>query len=212
MKDITTIGELLIDLTQVGQNDQKIPVMAANPGGAPANVAVAASRLGANTAFIGKVGSDGFGNYLRQVLRNNQVSDEFLLNDDGITTMAVVTVDKDGERSFRFVRGADRMLIADAVPQQAVEQTKCFHFGSVSLTAEPARTATLDAVKRAKRAGAVISYDPNYREALWRNTEEAKEWMQKPLDLVDILKISEEELPLLTGTADLEQGAQMLSR
>lgn len=212
MTDITTIGELLIDLTQVGQNAQKIPIMAANPGGAPANVAVAASRLGANTAFIGKVGNDGFGSFLRQVLRDNRVSDQFLQFDEGITTMAVVTVADDGERSFRFVRGADRMLTAEDVPQQAVEQTKCFHFGSVSLTAEPAGTATLDAVNRAKRAGAVISYDPNYREALWHSAEEAKEWMQKPLEMVDILKISEEELPLLTGTTDLKQGAEILSR
>lgn len=212
MTDITAIGELLIDLTQVGQNDQKVPVMAANPGGAPANVAVAASRLGANTAFIGKVGNDGFGSFLRQVLRDNQVSDRFLLVDDSVTTMAVVTVAGNGERTFRFVRGADRLLTVGDISQQAVEQTRCFHFGSVSLTAEPARTAALDAVKRAKRAGAVISYDPNYREALWNSTEEAKEWMQMPLELVDVLKISEEELPLLTGTTDLEKGSEILSR
>ena len=209
MKDITTIGELLIDLTQTGINGQKIPMMAANPGGAPANVAVAASRLGANTAFIGKVGNDGFGNYLRQVLKENRVDDRFLLTGDGITTMAIVTLSEDGERAFRFVRGADRMLTAEEIPEN-LSGTKYFHFGSVSLTAEPARTATLEAVARAKSSGAIISYDPNYREALWSGTEEAKKWMCAPLDMVDILKISEEELPLLTETNDLEFGSEML--
>lgn len=212
MTDITAIGELLIDLTQIGQNDQKIPIMAANPGGAPANVAVAASRLGANTAFIGKVGNDGFGSFLRQVLRDNQVNDQFLETGDSITTMAIVTVSEGGERSFQFVRGADRMLTSEEFPADALAQTKFFHFGSVSLTAEPARSATLTAVHRAKAAGAIISYDPNYREALWNDIGEATYWMGLPLDLVDILKISEEELPLLTGTADLEDGAEWLQQ
>lgn len=212
MRDITAVGELLIDLTQTGINEQKIPVMAANPGGAPANVAVAAARLGAKTAFVGKVGNDGFGTYLRQVLKDNQVDDQFLQAGDGITTMAIVTVSEDGERSFRFVRGDDRMLTAEEIPESALTETKFFHFGSVSLTAEPARKATLDAVSSARASGALISYDPNYREALWPTVDEAVYWMGKPLDLVDILKISEEELPLLTGTSDLEQGAAMLSR
>ena len=212
MTDITAIGELLIDLTQVGQNDQKIPIMAAYPGGAPANVAVAASRLGANTAFIGKVGNDGFGGFLRQVLRDNQVNDQFLETGDSITTMAIVTVSEGGERSFQFVRGADRILTSEELPADALAQTKFFHFGSVSLTAEPARSATLTAVHRAKAAGAIISYDPNYREALWNDIGEATYWMGLPLDLVDILKISEEELPLLTGTADLEDGAEWLQQ
>ena len=104
MMDITAIGEVLIDLTQTGVNEQKVPLFAANPGGAPANVAVAAARLGANTAFIGKVGQDGFGSYLTQVLEENRVDVSGLRTDEAATTMAVVAVSHTGERSFRFVR------------------------------------------------------------------------------------------------------------
>ena len=142
--DIVTIGEVLIDLTQTGKDARGIPQFAANPGGAPANLAVAAARLGAQTAFIGKVGADAFGRYLKEVLAENKVD---------VSGMAV---------------DAD-------------------HFGSVSLTADPSRTATLDAAARAKKLGAVITYDPNYRANLWKNKEDAIAQMKAPLPLVDIL-------------------------
>lgn len=206
--DIAAIGEILIDLTQTGVNGQGVPVFAANPGGAPANVAVAASRLGASTAFIGKVGTDGFGAYLRQVLRDNQVDTSMLFTDDTHTTMAIVTVDGDGERDFRFVRGADRMLRDEET--ESVMNSLFLHFGSVSLTQEPARSATMAAVRRAKSQGALISYDPNYRESLWDSREEAIRRMREPLGLVDVLKISEEELPMLCGSQDPEEGSRVL--
>ena len=208
--DITAIGEILIDLTQTGVNEAGVPQFSANPGGAPANVAVAASRLGAKTAFLGKVGNDGFGAYLRQVLRDNGVDSRGLRTGDLHTTMAIVSVDGTGERSFRFVRGADRDLPPEGVDEDEVLKSKILHFGSVSLTAGLSRNATIFAARTAHRNGGLVSYDPNYRPALWGSRAEAAEWMTIPLPLVDVIKLAEEELPLITGTSDLEEGTRGL--
>ena len=203
--DIVTIGEVLIDLTQTGKDARGIPQFAANPGGAPANLAVAAARLGAQTAFIGKVGADAFGRYLKEVLAENKVD---------VSGMAVVSVDATGERDFSFYRSAnaDVMLCKEDISEGALKAAKIVHFGSVSLTADPSRTATLDAAARAKKLGAVITYDPNYRANLWKNKEDAIAQMKAPLPLVDILKVSDEELPLLTGTTDCESGTAQLAQ
>ena len=203
--DILTIGEVLIDLTQTGKDEKGIPQFAANPGGAPANLAVAAARLGAQTAFIGKVGADAFGRYLKEVLAENKVD---------VSGMAVVSVDATGERDFSFYRSAnaDVMLSKEDISDEALKAAKIVHFGSVSLTADPSRTATLDAAARAKKLGAVITYDPNYRANLWKNKEDAIAQMKAPLPLVDILKVSDEELPLLTGTTDCESGTAQLAQ
>ena len=212
--DILTIGEVLIDLTQTGRDEKGIPQFAANPGGAPANLAVAASRLGAKTAFIGKVGADGFGRYLSDVLTQNGVDASGVAVDrQHPTTMAVVSVDASGERDFSFYRGAnaDVMLSKEDIPDAALEGAKVVHFGSVSLTADPSRSATLDAVRRAKAMGKTITYDPNYRANLWPDQDTAVAQMKAPLDLVDILKVSDEELPLLTGTTDCEAGTAQLA-
>lgn len=210
MKDITCVGEILIDLTQTGVSKAGVPQFDANPGGAPANVAVAAARLGAKTAFVGKVGSDGFGRYLRQVLRDNGVEDTCLMEDTRPTTMAIVSVDGAGEREFRFARGADCELSPDEFGEDDVCQSKFLHFGSVSLTRGIARNATIFAARAARRASVLVSYDPNYRPALWTGEEEAVEWMRIPLPLVDVMKLAEEELPLLTGVRDLEEGTRLL--
>ena len=211
MTDITTIGEVLIDLTQTGANGDGVPLFAANPGGAPANVAVAAARLGAKTAFLGKVGRDGFGRYLHMVLEENGVETAGLLTDEAPTTMAVVTVDATGERSFQFRRGADCNLAPEQVDTRLVEQTKVLHFGSVSLTAGLSRSATIYAARHARSCGVLVSYDPNYRASLWPNQEHAVQWMRIPLPLVDLIKLSDEELPLLTGTDDPEEGSRRLA-
>ena len=211
MTDITTIGEVLIDLTQTGATSQNVPLLAANPGGAPANVAVAAARLGVKTAFLGKVGRDGFGDYLTNVLSENSVDISGVRTDASPTTMAVVTVSASGERSFRFVRGADSALTPEEVDTRLVENTKILHFGSVSLTAAPTRSATLFAARHGRSHGVMVSYHRNYREALWSSREEAVEWMRTPLPLVDILKLSDEELPLITGTDDPEEGSRRLA-
>ena len=214
MKDIVAIGEVLIDLTQKGTDELGVGQYAANPGGAPANLAVAAARLGAETAFIGKVGADAFGSYLRRVLEENGVDTAGMLTDaHEHTTLAVVSVDGTGERSFSFYRdpSADVNLQAEEIPAALLRDTRVLHFGSVSLTAEPARNATLYAAKTARENGCLVSYDPNYRESLWHSREEAVAQMKAALPLCDILKISDEELPLLTGTNDPAEGSRQLS-
>lgn len=210
MTDITAIGEILIDLTQTGKNDANVPLFAANPGGAPANVAAAAARLGSRTAFIGKVGADSFGGYLRQVLEENGVDHRGLQVSPSPTTMAIVSVDGTGERSFSFIRGADCEMVPEDVDEALARSSKILHFGSVSLTQGVARSATIFTARAARQAGVLVSYDPNYRPALWRTRRDALEWMTLPLPLVDIIKLSEEELPLLTGSSDLEQGSRLL--
>lgn len=214
MKDIVAIGEVLIDLTQKGTDELGVGQYAANPGGAPANLAVAAARLGAETAFIGKVGADAFGSYLRRVLEENGVDTAGMLTDaHEHTTLAVVSVDAAGERSFSFYRdpSADVNLRTEEIPAALLRDTRVLHFGSVSLTAEPARSATLYAAKTARENGCLVSYDPNYRESLWHSREEAVAQMKAALPLCDILKISDEELPLLTGTNDPAEGSRQLS-
>ena len=214
MIDITAVGEILIDLTQSGVNELGIPVFAANPGGAPANLAVAAARLGASTAFIGKVGTDSFGTFLRNTLTENKVDVSGMVTDPhNRTTLAVVALDKFGERTFSFYRdpSADVNLRAEEISEEQLKNTKFLHFGSVSLTTDPARGATLYAAETAKMHGAIISYDPNYRASLWSDEATAIERMLEPLGLVDVLKVSDEELPLLTGTTDLEAGSKILA-
>ena len=211
MYDITAVGEILIDLTQIGVNDQGIGLFAANPGGAPANVAVAAARLGARCAFLGKVGRDGFGETLLDTLRSNGVDASRVYQSDAATTMAVVSLSPQGERSFRFLRGADQALTVQEVASVDLTHTKFLHFGSVSLTPGPSRSATLFAARQARASGALVSYDPNFRPSLWPCQESAVQWMALPLPLVDVIKLAEEELPLIAHTADLDQGTQELT-
>ena len=212
MKDLVTIGEILIDLTYSGRQNG-VPVYVANPGGAPANVAVAAARLGADSAFIGKVGNDYYGGFLRETLTENKVDVSGMLTDASApTTLAVVSLTDAGERSFSFYRRncADTLLSPEEISDELLGNTRFLHFGSVSLTDDPARSATLFAAKRAKELGATVTYDPNYRANLWNSEKEAVERMKSVLGFVDILKISDEELPLLTGTDDPEAGTGQL--
>lgn len=214
MFDILTIGEMLIDLTQTGASDAGIPVYTAFPGGAPANVAVAATKLGAKTAFIGKVGDDAFGRLLVDTIKNNGVNaDGMIVTDQANTTLAVVSLQENGERSFAFYRKgfADTLLSKDEIPDALLNSTRFLHFGSVSLTDEPSRSATFFAAERARTFGATITYDPNFRESLWTFREQAIEMMKRPLPMVDILKISDEELPLLADTNDPEKGTAYLA-
>lgn len=216
MPQIVTIGEALIDLTQTAEDAAHIGHYAAFPGGAPANVAVAAARLGAKAAFIGKVGHDAFGASIKRTLIENQVDVTGLYETDrDLTTLAVVSVDAAGERSFAFYRnpGADTQI----TPEEAVqalrsydEQPLFLHFGSVILTAEPARSATLELAKKARERGVLLSYDPNYRPSLWPDQETAVKWMKEPLPMCHVLKLAEEELELLAGTQDAEAGSLAL--
>ena len=164
---ITTIGEILVDMTQT-HIENGIPHFAANPGGAPANVAVAASKLGVESAFIGCVGDDLYGELLRKTLEKNGVDVTGLqVTPKANTTLAIVMVDPGGERTFSFYRkpGADTMIDA-AQAIRDLGDTGILHFGSVSLTDPACRDAVITVVQAAKKAGTLITYDPNYRAAL----------------------------------------------
>lgn len=210
MFDISAVGELLIDFTP--EQTGKL-LYAPNPGGAPGNVMAAAAKLGAKTALISRVGSDAFGQFLIDAVEQQGVDASGVSRDpDYPTTLAFVHLDKDGDRSFSFYRkpGADVLLDIGHIPEETIRQSRIFHFGGVSMTDQPARDATFHALNLARQAGCLISYDPNYRPSLWNSESEAIQALRAPLDKVDILKVSEEELPLLAGTDDLEQGSQQL--
>ena len=215
MFDVTAIGELLIDFTPAGASAAGDPLFAQKPGGAPANVLAANSRLGGRNAFIGKVGNDGFGDFLRGMLEKLRIDVSGLCTDPEIpTTLAFVQLGRNGERSFSFYRkpGADLMLRDSEIKSSLISGCHILHFGSVSLTGEPSRSATLSAVKSARKAGRIVSYDPNYRPLLWEDAGTAKRQMAAGLKLADIVKVSEEEMTLLTGETDLEKGSAALAR
>ena len=215
MIDIMTLGELLIDLTQRGSDENGNGEFTAYPGGAPANVAVAASRLGASAGFIGKVGNDAFGRSLADTLKKDKVDIKGLYFDnEQPTTMAIVSVDETGERDFSFYRnpGADTQLTAEeAIAALSADMPKILHIGSLSMTNSPSKEACVEAVKYAKENGAIISYDPNYRAALWDTEEHAVEMMKALLPYADILKVSDEEMSMLTLVGDFEEGSRILA-
>lgn len=211
--DIVTVGEVLCDFTPAGKSPKGMDLFECNPGGAPANVLAAINKFGGRTAFIGKVGKDAFGSFLCDTLKNLDINVDSLCFDDEIpTTLAFVTLDEKGDRSFSFYRkpGADLRLRFDEIDKTKLENTKIFHFGSVSLTDDPSFSATIKSAEYAKEKGAVISYDPNYRPLLWKDESTAIERMRLGLKLADIVKVSDEELYLLTGTADLDKGADII--
>ena len=216
MADIITLGELLIDLTQRGTDENGCAEFTAFPGGAPANVAVAAARLGADAAFIGKVGDDAFGRSLEETLKKEKVDTSALYTSDKVpTTLAIVSVDETGERDFSFYRdpGADTQLTEEEAVR-AVKQNgsaRILHIGSLSMTTSPSREACEKAVKFAKGKGMLISYDPNYRAALWDREDTAVEMMKRLLPYADILKVSDEEMVMLTGTDNFEEGSRALA-
>ncbi|MFR6024277.1 MAG: carbohydrate kinase family protein [Oscillospiraceae bacterium] len=199
---ITAIGELLIDLTHAGFDPQGVELFAANPGGAPANVAAACAKLGAESAFIGRVGKDAFGESAVRLLRSCGVDTSGVSFDvNAPTTLAVVSLDGQGERSFQFYRdmGADTRLAREHVPDGMIASSRVLHFGSLSLTHEPCRSALLHALDVAEANGVLRSYDANYRASLWHGEGEAVEAMRYLLHRADIVKLSAEELALLAG-------------
>ena len=214
MYDVTALGEILIDFTPSGSSEGGRALFEQNPGGAPANVLAALQNLGQKTAVIGKVGDDMHGKLLKETLEKCGVETKGMIVDpDYFTTLAFVAL-KNGERSFSFARkpGADTQLREDEVDTEILKNTRIFHCGSLSLTDEPARSATFYAIRCAKEAGALISYDPNYRALLWSSREEAKEQMRSVIPYVDIMKISDEETELLTGVESPEAAAGELIR
>ncbi len=211
--DITAFGEILIDFTYQGVNAEGQKLFAQNPGGAPANVLVAARKLGAATAFIGKAGTDMHGRFLKDVLEREDIDTKgFILDDKYFTTLAFVELNEAGERNFSFARkpGADTQMEKGEVNMEVVENSHIFHVGSLSLTDEPGRGATFYMVEKAKENGSLISYDPNYRASLWKDEETAKKEMRSLVPYVDIMKISDEETELLTGEKSPELAAKAL--
>ena len=211
--DVTALGELLIDLTQNGMSEQGNPILEANPGGAPCNVLACLSKMGHKAAFIGKVGKDGFGDQLAAGLVETGISTEGLMFDKDVhTTLAVVHTFADGDRDFSFYRnpGADMMLRSEEVKDEIIANSKIFHFGSLSMTDEPVRSAHLHALEVAEKAGILRSYDPNLRPPLWPSLDVAKENILELMGHCDILKISDNEIQWLSGKEDYDEGIAWL--
>ena len=209
MIDVVALGELLIDFATVSVDGDGYPTMAAHPGGAPANFLAALSKFGASTALLGKVGTDTFGRLLTDTLVQAGIETRGLIAaDDVFTTLAFVTFDEFGDRDFAFSRkpGADTCIRFEELDLGLIDEAGVFHFGSLSLTDEPARTATYRAVAYAKSRGKLITYDPNLRKPLWADLDACKRQLIWGLGQADVVKISDEEVEFLFGL-DAEAGA-----
>ncbi len=210
--DVVALGELLVDFTALGTDQNGYPTMAGHPGGAPSNFLAALSRYGAGTALLGKVGADHFGSLLLETLRQAGVDTSGVLTDPSVfTTLAFVTLDGQGNRSFSFARkpGADTQLHWEEIDKSLIDDARVFHFGTLSLTDEPVRAATRKAVAYAKEHGKLITCDPNLRLPLWPNEEAAKEQMLWSLHQADVVKISDNEVEFLWNCTP-EEGADKL--
>ncbi len=211
--DAVALGELLIDFTGHGVSGQGNPLMEANPGGAPCNVLSMLSRLGHKTAFVGKVGKDGFGKQLRDALCEVGIDTAGLVEDEHVhTTLAFVHTGKDGDREFSFYRnpGADMMLGEENLREDVIRGCRIFHFGTLSMTHEGCRRATQKAVEMAEEAGALLSFDPNLRESLWDSQEDARQQVNYGLKHCRILKISDNEIQWFTGIKDFDEGVRFI--
>ncbi len=212
MIDVVALGELLIDFTCVSTDTDGYPTMAAHPGGAPANFLAALAKYGAKTALLGKVGADTFGKLLRQTLEKAGIETKGLLvSEDVFTTLAFVTLDAKGDREFAFSRkpGADTCITFEEIDTALIDEAKVFHFGTLSLTDEPARSATRQAVAYAKSKGKLITFDPNLRKPLWKDMDACREQTLWGLSQADVVKISDEEVEFFFGLG-VEEGASYI--
>ncbi|PHT46403.1 Fructokinase-2 [Capsicum baccatum] len=211
---IVSFGEMLIDFvpTVSGVSLAEAPGFLKAPGGAPANVAIAVTRLGGKSAFVGKLGDDEFGHMLAGILKQNGVQADGINFDTGArTALAFVTLRADGEREFMFYRNpsADMLLKPEELNLDLIRSAKVFHYGSISLIVEPCRSAHLKAMEVAKEAGALLSYDPNLRLPLWPSAEEAKKQIKSIWDKADVIKVSDVELEFLTGNPKIDDESAM---
>ncbi|MBP3304615.1 MAG: carbohydrate kinase [Oscillospiraceae bacterium] len=212
MYDIVSLGELLIDFTCQSVDADGYPTMAAHPGGAVANFLAAPAKFGMKTALMCKVGNDAFGKMLTGTLEKVGIDTRGVVTDDDVfTTLAFVTLDETGDREFSFARkpGADTCIRFEELDLSLIDETRAFHFGTLSLTDEPAREATVKAVAYAKERGKLITFDPNLRKPLWRTMAAAKEQMLWGLEQADVVKISDEEVRFLFGLG-AEEGAKYI--
>ena len=213
--DIVCLGEMLMDMfpAETGRRLAEVSAFLPKPGGAPANVAVAAARLGRQSAFIGKVGDDAFGHFLIETLDKEGVETGGMrLAEEARTTMAFIAKPDEFSAEFVFYRnpGADMLLSVGELDHDLLMQTKVLHIGSISLISEPSRSATREAVRLAKESGALISFDVNYRPSLWPRPEEALSEIEAMLPLADLVKVNEEELELLSESKNLSRGSQQI--
>ena len=211
--DVTALGELLIDFTSSGISPQGNPLFEANPGGAPCNVLAMLQKLGKRTAFIGKVGKDIFGKMLREKVLGTGIDISGLAEDEQVnTTLAFVQTLEDGDREFSFYRnpGADMMLTVQDINENLIRESRIFHFGTLSMTADGVEAATKRAIAVANESGCLISFDPNLRPPLWSSEEKAKEKITYGLGVCDILKISDNEIEFMTGTTDIDAGIEQI--
>lgn len=211
MNGVLTLGEVLIDFIPLDNN----MTYQKNPGGAPANVAAGVARLGGRAGFLGKVGDDALGRYLKTVLEGLNVSTEnMIFTNEAHTGIVLVTLDKSGERSFEFYvnPSADRLLSEDDIKEEMFKDYGILHFGTISMIDEISRKATLKAVNIARENDILISFDPNLRLNLWSSEERAKETVFSVLPMVDILKVSDDEIKFLTGCKNIEEGINKLAR
>lgn len=212
--DVVALGELLIDFASLSTDGDGYPTMAAHPGGAPANFLAALTKYGAKTALLGKVGTDAFGKMLIGTLAKTGIETRGIVADENVfTTLAFVTFDDQGDREFSFARkpGADTCLRFEELDLSLIDQAKVFHFGTLSLTDEPAKTATEQAVRYAKERGKWITFDPNLRKPLWKNPDDARAAMLWGLHQADFVKISDDEVEFLLGCDEKEAGNLLLT-
>lgn len=211
--DVTALGELLIDFTENGITSQGNPLLEANPGGAVCNVLAMLGRLGKKTAFIGKVGQDMFGTQLKNAVEEVGIDTRALFMDEEVhTTLAFVHTYPDGDRDFSFYRnpGADMMLTKNEVPDDLIQNSRLFHFGTLSSTHEGVREATRHAIEVAKDAGCIITFDPNLRPPLWKSLDDARREIEYGMTKCDVLKISDNEVEFLFDTTDYDKGAALI--
>lgn len=211
MPDVICMGELLVEFVATRENVslEDAPGFIKAPGGAPANVAVAARRLGLSSGFLGKVGDDPFGNYLRRALSAEGVETGGLMVDSQARTTSVfVTVWDDGHKDLCFYRnsGADMLLRSEEVSPVWFQKARCFHYGSISFIHESSASAQRRALELAQQNGLMITYDPNYRPTLWPDVEQARTTIQDAFRYCHMAKISQEEWPAATGRLDLKGG------
>lgn len=208
--DVVAIGESLLDCL-VREQGSKL-VIEGNPGGAPCNVLAALEMLGMKTAFIGKVGKDIFGRFLRDSLKKNGITTSGVVDSNKPTTLAIVSLDEHGDREFEFYREktADGELTEEDVDESLIDKCSIFHFGAFSMSTEKSEKATKRAVLYARKQKKKVSFDPNLREKIWNNLDDAREAILWGLKYADFVKVSEEEQQFITGIKDPLKGGSKL--
>lgn len=200
---LITLGEALIDFIPF---DATNTIYQKSPGGAPANVAVGAAKLGMNSTFIGKLGHDLLGEFLIKILSEYGVDVSSVpLTDSYRTGLVFVNLDSNGERSFSFFvkDSADLFLEESELKEELFQVNKIFHFGTISMLQNPVRQTTKTAISYAKQQGMMISFDPNVRLSLWADQTLLRQTIFSVLQDVDVLKLSDEELLFITGKEDM---------